>query len=374
MCSSNKEGGIRMFVPHVSEEAIARVADTLRSGWIGEGPVVKAFEEKFKEIIGTPYPVAVNSGTSALSLAVVMAGVKCGDEVITTAQTMMATSHVIIAQQAKPVFADIQYMMGNIDPNDIEHRISEKTKAILVVQWGGYPCDIDEIHEIAAKYRLPVIEDAAHALGAQYKGKPIGSISPFTCFSFQAIKHITTGDGGMLCLLDKDRYEEAKRRRWYGIDRERRKPSILGEAEWNVKENGYKYHMNDIAGSLGLEHIKEVKGILSRRATIANRYRKELRNITGIRLFENKEDRFSANWLFSIHVERREDFARAMKERGVEVSVVHLRIDTNDVFGGIRNDLPELERFTATHISIPVHDRLTDEDVDYVIKSIKKGW
>lgn len=365
---------ISMFKVYVSEKAVESVIKVLNSGWIGEGPVVKKFEEEFTEVTGAPYSVAVNSGTSALSLAVVIAGVRHGDEVITTAQTMMATSHAIIAQQAKPVFADIQNLTGNIDPFDIEHRITDRTKAILVVHWGGYPCDLDEIHNIASKYDIPVIEDAAHALGAQFNGKPIGSISSFTCFSFQAIKHITSGDGGMLCLLNRDKYEEAKRRRWYGIDREKRKPSILGEPEWNVKETGYKYHMNDISAALGLEHLKEIRSILSRRANIVRRYREELSDVPGIRLFENQEDRVNANWLFSMHVEKREDFVRAMNELGVEVSVVHLRIDRNDIFGGERDDLPELEKFTNTHISIPLHTQLTDDEIEYIIRGIKEGW
>lgn len=369
-----KKQRVVMFTPYITKPAINRVAKTLRSGWIGEGPVVKEFEEKFRELIGTPYPVAVNSCTSALSLALAIAGVKYGDEVITTAQTMMATSHAILAQQARPVYADVQYVTGNISPNDIENRITEKTKAILIVHWAGYPCDLDEIHAISSLHKLPVIEDAAHGLGATYKSKPIGTISPYTCFSFQAIKHITCGDGGMLCLTDEEKYEQAKRHRWYGIDRENRKPSVLGEAEWNVTEVGYKIHMNDISASLGVEHLNELKNILNRRASNVKRYREELIKIPGILLLESKEDRVSANWLFTIHVEKRTDFARMMHSKGVDVSVVHLRIDRNDVFGGVRQDLPSLDKFTETHISIPMHNRLTDEEVDYVIQCIKEGW
>lgn len=369
-----KKRQIKMFTPYITKGAINRVAKTLRSGWVGEGPVVKEFEEKFRKLIGAPYPVAVNSCTSALSLALAMAGVRYGDEVITTAQTMMATCHAILAQQALPVFADVQYMTGNINPDDIEHRITEKTKAILIVHWAGYPCDLDEIHAIASRYKLHVIEDAAHAIGAMYKGKPIGAISPYTCFSFQAIKHITCGDGGMLCLTDDEKFEQAKRRRWYGIDREKRKASVLREAEWNVTEPGYKIHMNDISASLGIEHLNELKNILNRRASIVKRYREELSKVPGILLFESKVGRVSANWLFTIHVEKRTNFARMMHSKGVDVSVVHLRIDRNDVFGGMRQDLPSLDKFTEAHISLPLHNRLTDEDVDYVIQSIKEGW
>ena len=364
---------IRMFSPYVSKKAGAAVNKVLKSRYLGEGPVVREFEKKFSGLIGAKYPVAVNSGTSALHLAVVMANVKPGDEVITTAQTMMATSHTILAQFAKPVFADIQYETGNIDTNDIEHRITKKTKAILPVHWTGYPCDMDQIHEIAKKHDLPVIEDAAHALGAYYKGKAVGTISPYTCFSFQAIKHVTTADGGMLCIDSKEKYDEARRRRWFGIDRDNRKPSILGEPEWNVNEVGYKYHMNDFSASLGLENLKELKSILKRRAEIVKRYNEELSKIKSIKLFERKSDRKSANWLFSMHVERRNNFIKMMLKKGIEVSVVHNRIDKNDAFGPLRKDLKQLARFTETHVSLPLHNYLSDDDVDYILKCIRGG-
>jgi perosamine synthetase len=169
---------------------------------LSEGRLVKEFEEKLEKELGLKNPIAVNSGTSALHLAIVLAGIGPGDEVILPAQTFIATGLVIAQEKAVPVFADIQYKTGNIDPNKIEEKITKKTKAILVVHWGGTPCDMDEIHTIAKKHKLVVIEDAAHALGATYKKRPIGSISDFTCFSFQAIKHLTTGDGGAVCVKD----------------------------------------------------------------------------------------------------------------------------------------------------------------------------
>lgn len=365
---------ILMFRTFVSKNAIQRVVRTLQSGWIGEGPVVQELEQSIMTLVGCPFAIAVNSCTSALHLAIVVSGVGSGDEVITTAQTMMATSHAIIMQGAKPVFADVQYLTGNIDPNDIEHRITDKTKAILIVHWAGYPCDLNEIHTIAGKYDIPVIEDAAHAIGASYKGKSIGSISPFTCFSLQATKHVTSGDGGILCMLNENSYNQARRRRWFGIDRQNRKPSELGEPEWNVKELGYKYQMNDIAASIAVENLKMIDTIFNRRTEVAKRYRAALASISGITLLENKDDRVSANWIFTMHVERRLDFARMMHSKGVDVSVVHLRIDRNDIFGGEGKDLPILDKFTQTHISLPMHNLLTDKEIEYIIKCIKEGW
>jgi perosamine synthetase len=272
------------------------------------------------------------------------------------------------------VYTDVQYITGNIDPADIEHRITPRTKAILPVHWAGYPCDMDEILAIAAHYGLPVIEDAAQAFGAIYRGRPIGSISPITCFSFQAVKQLTTVDGGMLCIQYDQLAEAARRRRWFGIDRIKRKPTLLGEPEWDITEVGYKYHMNDVAASLGTVHMDEFPAIHRRLAEIAARYRTELANVPGLTLFEAKTDRESAYWVFCVHVERREDFARAVQSRGVNASVIHLRIDNNTIFGPRRTDLPNLERLTGTMMCLPLHYMLTDEDVQQVIDGVRKGW
>jgi perosamine synthetase len=371
---NNKTRMVRMFIPYVSKSAVERVSNTLQSGYIGEGPVVADFEKGFNTLIGTRYSLALSSCTAALHLALAVCNVGPGDEVITTAQTMAATSHTVLAHYAKPVYADIQYLTGNIDPQDIEHRITARTKAIVAVHWAGYPCDMEKILVIAGKHKIAVIEDAAHAIGAIYKGIPVGTISPFTCFSFQAVKHITTGDGGMLCCTQEAAYHKARRLRWYGIDRKNRKPSELGEPIWDMAETGYKYHMNDIAASMGVEHLRELSDILERRRLIARIYRQELKDVPGITLFESRDDRKSAYWLFTIHVDNRLEFVRMLKSRGVEASVVHLRIDANTVFGPLREDLVNLGRFNKSQISIPVHNMLTDKDVEHIIRSIKGGW
>ena len=181
-------------------------------------------------------------------------------------------------QDAIPVFADIQLSTGNIDPKSIVNKITEKTSAIIAVHWGGYPCDLDEILDIGKQHNLIVIEDAAHALGATYKGKSIGDISDFTAFSFQAIKHLTTGDGGALCCLKDKDSEKAKRIRWFGIDRENSEPSNLGEREFDIDEVGYKYHMNDLAAALGQGNLESLCDRLRRRREIAKIYHDELLN------------------------------------------------------------------------------------------------
>ena len=365
---------INMFYVKVYEDAVQQVIPVLRSGFIGQGPRVKELEDYFVKVSGARFNVSVNSGTSALHLAVILAGVDIGAEVVPTAQTMMATSHAILMPRPTPIFAAVQPLTGNINPKDIEHRITSRTKAILVVHWAGYPCDMEEIHVIAKRHNLVVIEDAAHAIGAAYKGRPIGSISPLTCFSFQAIKHVTGGDGGILSALKEQDASEASRLRWFGIDREKRKPTLLGEHEWNVTRLGYKYHMNDIAAALTLGNLKHLDEMLGRRRQIAMRYREAFAKMKGLALLENKSDRESAHWLFTVLVDRREDFLRLLHAHGIYASVVHLRIDRNDLYGGERKDLPNLEKFTQLHVSLPVHEGLNDDDVEHVVHTVQKGW
>lgn len=362
------------FSTHISKKAKEKVNEVLDSTFISAGKVAEQFENALSEKLGLVNPVAVNSGTSALHLALAIAGVWPGDEVILPAQTFVATGLVILMQGATPVFADIQYETGNIDPASIREKITEKTKAIIPVHWAGYPCDMDEINSIAEEYNLAVIEDAAHALGATYKNKPIGSVSRFTAFSFQAIKHLTTGDGGALCCLNDEDYNTAINRRWFGIDRANSKPSILGEREYDIDAVGYKYHMNNLAAAVGLGNLDDFPENLKRRREIALRYRDELKNVLGLKKLDYKYDRESAYWLFTVLIERRVDFIKKLKEHGIPASVVHLRIDHNSVFGGITPDLPDQERFNEDHVAIPVHSGLSDDEMGQIIDCIKRGW
>lgn len=374
MKKQNNQRKIQMFLPYVNQRAINLVVQTLKSGYIGEGPKVAELEKKLSDYLNSKYTLALSSGTAALHLALLVAGIKKGDEIITTAQTMFATSQEIIKVGAKPVFADIEYLTGNLNPNDVKKRISKKSKAILAVDWGGYPCDYDELKIIAKEHKLILIEDAAHALGAKYKDKPIGSVTPITCFSLQAIKILTSGDGGIICLVDKKSYLKARRLRWFGIDRFQRKPSIEGEPIFDIKELGFKYHMNDIAASIAIGNLLDLEKLLLQKEKFAKIYKQKLKNINGITLFDLKTDRKSSNWLFTIHVDKRLDFCRALKSRGVDVSVVHQRIDRNSLIGGVKKDLIELARFTKTHICLPIHNRLTTDDINYVVEMIARGW
>lgn len=362
-----------MFNTSITDEVIDLVSDTLKSTFISAGKKADKFEELLK-VFNLVRPVTVNSGTSALHLALASARIGLGDEVILPSQTFIATGLSILHQNATPVFADIDYMSGNISPKSIREKITDKTKAIIVVHWAGYPCDMDEIQSIADEHDLIVIEDAAHAFGSWYKDKSIGSISDYTCFSFQAIKMLTTGDGGAVCSLTDENEKRLKKLRWFNIDRDDDKSDELGERVYNSNEIGYKYHMNDISASIGLGSLYAVGKKLKRHEEIANRYQKQLKGVDGLTLFDSKLDRISANWLFGIHVERRVDFIKKLKDNGIKPSVVHLGIDKNDLFGGKDMSLVNQRKFDKTQIHIPIHDGLTDGDVDKIIKVIKGGW
>ena len=374
MASAAKTQALSFFHTHISASAVELANQVLRSGWLSEGVMVKRFEGALTQSLGLRNPVAVNSGTSALHLALALAAVGPGDEVILPAQTFVATGLVILMQRATPVFADIDPMTGNLAPASIAERISSRTKAVIAVHWAGYPCDMDEINALAARHGLAVIEDAAHALGATYKGKAVGSISRFTAFSFQAIKHLTTGDGGALCCLEEADARSAFSRRWFGIDRASSRPSILGEREYDIDALGYKYHMNDLAAAVGLGNLEDFPHRLARRQQFGAYYREQLRNVSGLQLLRLDNDRTPAYWLFTVLVERREDFIRKLALEGIPTSVVHLRIDRNSIFGGVRTDLPGQAEFEERQIALPIHDALSRDNVEHISRIVKRGW
>lgn len=374
MDNMSKTKVIPFFNTYVDPYAAKLVVKTLNSTFLSEGKLVEEFEIKLHQKLGLANPVAVNSGTSSLHLALILAGVKKGDEVIIPAQTFIATALTVLYLGAKPIFADIIYETGNIDPESIQKKITRKTKAIIPVHWGGYPCNMGEIRKVAKKHDLVIIEDAAHALGASYQGKLVGSISPLTCFSFQAIKHLTTGDGGVVACLRKTDARRAKKLRWFGIDRAHSKASILGERQYSLDEMGYKYHLNDYSAALGIANLKSFINRLKKRQQLTNLYRRELSTVSGINIFEYADDRKSANWLFGVHVEKRTNFIKALISRGITTSVVHQRIDHHPLFGGKDKTLVNQKRFDSTQLHLPLYDSLTKSDVSYIVKSIKKGW
>ena len=365
---------IPVFNTFIDKLSYSNLQSVLESTFLSEGKLVKAFESELSEKLNLVNPVALNSGTSALHLALVLSNIGPEDEVIIPAQTFVATGLVVLQQGAKVVFADIEYSTGNLSLSSIKEKVTEKTKAIILVHWGGYPCDLDEINEFAKSRNIIVIEDAAHALGATYKGKAIGSISDYTCFSFQAIKHLTTGDGGAICCKDSFKYQDSIVKRWFGIDRSNSQLSHLGERLYDIEDIGFKYHLNDYGAALGLANLMFFKERLNDRIKVANYYSNSLKSVSGIRLFDYEDDRQSAYWLFGFHVDNRDDFISAMKDKGIVASVVHMGIDHNSVFGGYDMSLINQRNFDETQIHIPIHDAVSLEKAEYIVDVIKQGW
>ena len=365
---------IPIFNTFIEPTAAASINDVLQSTFLSEGKLVKEFEARLSADLGMVHPAALNSGTSALHLALEVAGIGPGDEVILSPQTFIASAITIVQAGAKPVFADIQYETGNINPADITHRITSRTKAIMAVHWGGYPCDMAELKDIAKKHNLVLIEDAAHSPGATYRGQAIGSISDYTCFSFQAIKHLTTGDGGALCARDPEKAREVFRRRWFGIDRANSPINEVGEREYDLTDVGYKYHLSDYAAALGLANLNGFADRMARRRGLVQQYHDGLQNVPGLTHFVHQTDRESAHWLYGFHVENRLHFIRSLKAKGIAASVVHDGIDHNTLFGGKRMELTNQRRFDDTQIHIPLHDDLTNEQVAYTVGVIRQGW
>ncbi len=368
-----EDEGIVMFYPNIPKTAIEEVTKVLQGRWIGQGPRVAQFEKEFAErFAGNGTALAVGSGTDSLHLAYILAGLKEGDEVITPVFTCTATTIPFLYMGVKFRFADVDPETLNINVNHVRQLVNEKTKAIVCVHYGGLPCDMDELHAIAKEYNIPIIEDAAHALGATYKGKKIGEISQFTMYSFQAIKHITTGDGGMLVVQDKNIVPQAERIRWFGIDRSNKQKGIWENDIWEV---GYKYQMTDISAAMGLAALHEFDETLAYRQKLFEVYKKGLKNVNGIKLIgTDHTDRTHAAWLCTAIVDKRVEFMKYLRDNKIESGQVHYRNDRYSVLGGRRDDLPFMDSIEEKYIVLPLNSHLTEANIEFVCDTIKKGW
>ena len=368
-----EDEGIVMFYPNIPKSAIEEVTKVLQGRWIGQGPRVAQFEKEFAEkFAGNGTALAVGSGTDSLHLAYILAGLKEGDEVITPVFTCTATTIPFLYMGVKFRFADVDPETLNINVAHVRQLVNEKTKAIVCVHYGGLPCDMDELHAIAREYNIPVIEDAAHALGATYKGKKVGEISQFTMYSFQAIKHITTGDGGMLVVQDKNLVAQGERVRWFGIDRSNKQKGIWENDIWEV---GYKYQMTDIGAAMGLAALHEFDETLAYRQKLFEIYKKGLKNVKGIKLIGTDfPDRTHAAWLCTAIVENRVEFMKYLRDNKIESGQVHYRNDRYSVLGGRRDDLPFMDSIEDKYIVLPLNSHLTEANIEFVCDVIKRGW
>ena len=355
---------IRLHRVHVPPRGVLMPAleRVLYSGHVTEGPQAAAFEQAFGEWLGTPNVVAVNSGTSALQLALRLANVR-GGEVISAPMTCVATNLPILAEGARVVWADVDPATGNIDPHDVERKVTGRTRAVMAVHWGGQPCDLDALSAVCGKRGIWVIEDAAHALGAEWDGRKVGDrTAQATAFSLQAIKHITTVDGGMLAVPWNAEYRRARRLRWYGLDRGNE--DRIGQ---DITDPGLKWHMNDVTATIGLAQLPYLDGIVAAHRAGAAFYDEVLGGRLGTKRSETKGR--GAWWLYTVllaDAAERAEFTEWMAGCGVEVSRVHARNDTHSCFAGSRTSLPGVDEFSARMCCVPVHSGLTEYERERV--------
>lgn len=352
---------IDLFKPYVPPEAIHEVVNTLKSRWIGQAHKVDAFEREFEKKFNTSYAIALSSGSAALETAYKLCHINPEDEVITTPLTCTATNIPLLRRRAKIVWADISPHTLCLDPVDIARKITPRTRAIVNVHLGGIENDIGE-------QPVPVVSDACQALGV-FKGT-------YHCFSFQAIKHITTGDGGMLIVPTPSEAHQSKLMRWFGIDRQRKiennwQAYTQRRMTFDIETIGYKRQMTDIAASMGLAGLLHYDRIINHRRKLFLLYKDLLRDVDGLRIIDGKHN---TCWLCTLVVQRRDDFAQMLFDKGIDTNLVQVRNDIYAIFGGYRRELPVMDYVEDKYLSIPLGMHITHEDVEYICDCIKKGW
>lgn len=356
---------IPLFKVFMADTAPTAVSEVLQSGYIGQGPKVEEFEHLLQQYLHTPVaPLTVNSGTSALDLAYHMVGIKQGVEVISTAQTCTATNGAIALRGARIVWADVDPFTGLIDPSDVARKITKKTVAIVAVDWGGQPADYHTLRQ----FGIPVIEDAAHAFGALSNGVPIARKGgDYVMWSFQAIKHLTTGDGGAL-LPPLDEIERGRLLRWFGLDRRAGESFRCAQT---ITELGYKYQMNDIAAAIGIENLRHMDDVVARHRANASVYSSAFRYLRHIYAPPYTQD--SSWWLYTIVLptpQSRDRFTLYMMDKGIAVSPVHDRNDKHPPLSFGYPRLRGLDQFSSRQISIPVGWWLETTERDYIIDAV----
>ena len=390
---------IPLFKVYMSPTAKDKVAEVLDSGYIGQGSVVDEFEDQLGAYFGNKKVVTTNAGTSALHLALHLLkkpkpnweevfdgvisvshnwpGIQEGDEVLATALTCTASNWPIVANGLKIKWVDIDPETLSMDLKDLERKMTSKTKAIVGVHWGGYPLDLDKIRDIKARFRTKhgwspaLIEDGAHAIGTKYKGKYLGNHGNFVMNSLQAIKHITSIDGGVLYCPHKDLYDRAKLVRWYGIDRNPEGRTDF-RCEADIAEWGFKFHMNDVCAAVGIENFKALETITAIHRKNGQQYDEELKDIEGVTLLKREEGFDSAFWIYSMLVDDRDAFYEWMDLCNITVSQVHERNDKHSCMAEFKTELPNLDKTIGKVVNIPVGWWVSPLERDYIIKCIKE--
>ena len=362
-----------LFYPYISKRSYKNIVQTIDSRWVGQGPKVDLFEKKFSNMfLNKGDCLATGSGTDSLHLAYILSNIKKDDEVIVPVFTCTATNIPLLYIGAKIKFADIDSNTLNISVKSAEKLITKKTKAIVCVHYGGLPCDMDGLKKLAKKHNLILIEDAAQAIGAKYGKEKIGTIGDFSAFSFQAIKHITTGDGGLLSLKSKKHYAKGKRIRWFGIDREKK---YAGTWANDIYEVGYKYQMTDISATLGIDGLNDFKKILKHRRKIYYLYLKLLSKNKKIRCVHDYDrKKYHSAWLFTILLDQKDFLQKKLREKNVETNQVHFRNDKYSIFKRFakKNAYPNMDSIEDKYLVLPLHHKITVSDVKYICSLINK--
>lgn len=369
--------------PVIEEDEIQAVVDTLKSGWISTGPRSIQFAKEFKEYVGSKHAIATNSCTASLHLCLKAIGVGHGDEVITTPMTFAATVNVIEHCGAKPVFADIQNKWFNIDPYEIEKKITKRTKAIIAVHFAGLTCDLDPIHEIAHKHGIPVIQDAAHAIGSEYQGKKIGGLGDFTCFSFYVTKNMTTAEGGMVTTNNPEMAKKIEILSLHGLDLDAwQRYSKKDFKHYEIAYPGYKYNMTDIAAALGSIQLKKLERFIKVRKEYADFYQEELGSMDQMIIPEFHDLGRHAWHLYPILLNTdsltisRDDFISALHYENIGVGVhyraVHFQKYYRETYGYKRGDFPNAEFVSDRVVSMPLSAKMTKEDAVQAVTAVKK--
>ena len=365
---------IPVFKPSYGEEELEALKEPFKTGWIGLGPKTKEFEKKFAEYIGVKYAVATNSCTAALHLAMKVMRVE-GYEVITTPLTFISTNHAIVYNNGVPVFADIYPDTLNINPDEIKKLITDRTGAIVVVHYGGHPCDMDLINEIAKKHNLVVIEDAAHGCGGEYKGEKIGSLGDIACFSFHAVKNLATADGGMITTDDPEIHSRLLKMRWLGISKDtwtREDKDRKYSWYYSVEEVGYKYHMNDITAALGLVQLKKLDRMNDRRREITEKYNKEFADLDWIETPTLKSYAKSACHNYVIKAEERDRLNIYLQEKEISTGVHYIPNNHYQMYKNCRGETPVCEEVWTKLLTLPLFPDLTDSEVDMIVEKVRR--
>ena len=365
--------------PYITDDEISAVTTCLRNGWLTMGAKTFEFEERFASAAGGKYAVAVNSGTAALHLALCSIDLKAGDEVIVPAMTFVATSEVVRYFGAKPVLVDIEYDTHLMDAAKIQEKINSKTKAIIPVHYAGQPCDMDEIIKIAKKNNLIVIEDAAHAFPAFYKGRPIGSIGHITCFSFYATKTITTGEGGMAVTDNREWADKMRILRLHGISKDAwNRYAKNGSWKYDVTADGFKYNITDIASAIGLAQLDKIDFLTAERYRLSAYYNELFENKKQFAPYKIAEDRKSAWHLYPLKIipenskATRDELAEELKKRGIMTSVHFIPLYHFSAYSstGTAADYPVCETVFNQTISLPLYAGMKDKDAETVARAV----